>query len=158
MSFAGDGDLLSHISMQFETLHGAPSMSDPKCGQTRPDYRGFDPQAVAVFLRRRHPRDTAGWVASTSGVKFETARNWLRGRAAPNALHLLALAGAYGPEFLTACWPAAPAWLDAAARGEAARQTRADIAALHARLEAIEEPRGEERASATGNVSRGEEG
>jgi hypothetical protein len=93
-----------------------------------------DPARVAAFLRGRFPVKTAECVAAETGVAAETVRQWLKGVARPGFPHLLALIGAYGPEFLSAMFPNAPRWLEAARRAERQRELEAELAALAARL------------------------
>ena len=106
-----------------------------KRGQASPK---FDIEAVATFLRRRHPANTADMVADATGISAKTVRNWLAGTNEMRALHLIMLVGEYGPDVLAAAWPEAwgqlPGWLDAA-------QIEAEHAALDAEMQRIENRR-----------------
>lgn len=74
------------------------------------------------FLRAKHPRDTAAYVAADTGIPIESVENWLQGRAFPRAKHQFALIAAYGPSVFAAMMPFAPRWLDEAVRAERLRE------------------------------------
>lgn len=93
-------------------------------------------ERVVQFLRSRHPAKTADNVAAETGIPFGTIAKWLERSSPPGTVAILRLAAAYGPEFLLAAYPKAPAWLDAAARAQR-------LAALDAQLAALEAERSE---------------
>ncbi|MGE0845518.1 MAG: hypothetical protein AB7L41_04560 [Flavobacteriaceae bacterium] len=136
-------------------------MSDPIPGQPCPEKRATLPRkglpalagrlgariagalvdgpALAAFLRRRHPFDTAWKVADVTGIPMETVRNWLRLRAAPSASNFWTLAEHYGPDLVAASVRHAPGWLDTACRAEEHRRLSAELQDLQARLRELEE-------------------
>ena len=87
------------------------------------------------FLRRRHPAKTASAVvAATDGrLKEHQVQRWLEGASAPSGAALVTLISAYGPEFLAAITPHAPAWLDAACRTAQVARIEQEIAELQAK-------------------------
>src|SRR6185295_17804437 len=86
---------------------------------------------VVEFLRARHPVKTADNISAETGIGAWTIAKWLERASVPGGIAILRLAAAYGPEFLLAAYPKAPAWLDAAARAQR-------LAALDAQLAALE--------------------
>jgi hypothetical protein len=74
------------------------------------------------FLRSKHPRDTAAYVAAETNIPIESVENWLQGRAFPRAKHQFRLIAAYGPSVFAAMMPSAPRWLDEAVRAERLRE------------------------------------
>jgi hypothetical protein len=111
-------------------------MSDPKLVK-------FNPESLAAFLRRIHPAKTADCVAVDTGVAAETVRGWLKSASRPGCKHLLALIGAYGPEFLVAMFPNAPRWLRAVQRAERQSELESELAAVRAGLADLKRPRDE---------------
>lgn len=113
--------------------------SRPDRGQNRPDelINGIDVAALGDVLRKRWPFDTAGYASVATGIKYETVRNWLKGRCAPNQAHLLRLLGVLGPDGLKEVWPDAPPWLDFAALDAKEAELRQVAADANARIEAI---------------------
>ena len=90
---------------------------------------------VQSFLRRRHPAKTAlSVVAATDGrLKDHQVQRWLEGASAPSGAALMTLISAYGPEFLAAVFPSAPAWLDAACRDAQITRLEKEIQELQAK-------------------------
>lgn len=89
---------------------------------------------VVHFLRARHPSKTADNISAETGINAGTVSKWLERASVPGGIAILRLAAAYGPEFLLAAYPKAPAWLDAAARAQR-------LAALDAQLAALQDER-----------------
>lgn len=110
----------------------------------------FNPDRLAGFLRRLHPAKTADCVAADTGVAAETVRGWLKSSARPGCNHLLALIGAYGPEFLVAMFPNALRWLEAAQLAERQSELEAELASVSASLADLEGRRDEQGMAATG--------
>lgn len=76
---------------------------------------------ACAFLRRLYPARTVdNVVADLSGwsVKPATIAKMLERQTAPGTVLWAALTCTYGPEFLAAVLPHAPAWLDAAHRAQ----------------------------------------
>jgi hypothetical protein len=92
-----------------------------------------DPEKVGRFLRKVHPVNTAAEVSVKTGIPTRTVQRYLAScPVVPSGGALLRLIFAYGPEFLAAILPDAPAWVDRA-KAEERR------AALEAERMAIEE-------------------
>lgn len=102
-------------------------------------YWEIDPKVlgdlVQSFLRRRHPAKTAASVVAATDcrLKEHQVQRWLEGASAPSGSALVTLIGAYGPEFLAAVFPSAPAWLDAACRDAQIARIENEIAELQAK-------------------------
>lgn len=103
----------------------------------------FDSVALAAFLRRRHPHCTAGYVAAATGIAETTVKEWLAAcpRCRPSTTHFLRLAGRYGFALITACWPAAPGEIKAAAQASTVAAIEGEMAVLRQRLAALEAER-----------------
>lgn len=95
-----------------------------------------DFSALAAFLRRACPNATVKTVAQLAGVPVATADNWLQLRAKPSGSHLLALAAAFGPAVLAACYGAPPDWITEAVKAQR-------LAALDAQIRELERQRHE---------------
>lgn len=128
----------------------AKNVSAPTFGQNRPEkgqsrpgglINGIDVAALGRVLRGRWPFDTAGYASVATGINYETVRNWLKARCAPNAAHLVRLTAVLDADEIKTFWPDAPPWLDfAALEAEEARLRKvADDA--NARIEAIRSER-----------------
>jgi hypothetical protein len=111
-------------------------MSDPNLGKLSQNERQF---FLVEFLRRRAPVKTAETVADETGIAVETVRGWLNKGGRPGFAHLIALIGAYGPEFLVATMPDCPAWLDEAHAAEQARALDRQFQQLAAKRAALGE-------------------
>ncbi|MCA0401317.1 MAG: hypothetical protein LCH38_10935 [Proteobacteria bacterium] len=98
------------------------------------------PERCAGFIRRRHAAKPAEQVEAETGgrVRAEQVRKWLAGGSAPGAGALLAMIGAYGPEFLATLMHSPPAWLDGAARAGRLAAIEADLARLKAEIEEMQ--------------------
>lgn len=94
-------------------------------------------ERIIAFLRQRHPYKTADNVSAEAGVPAGTVQKWMDRGSAPSAFAVFRLLGAYGPEFASAVFTNAPAWLDRAVREERAAVLKAEIAALEAKLETV---------------------
>lgn len=94
--------------------------------------------SLSTFLRRMHPRDTAGHVEAETGIAAATVEKWLCHASLPQARQLARLIGAYGPSALAALFPQAPRWLDDAVRAERLRHLEAQSALLVAEREALQ--------------------
>jgi hypothetical protein len=92
---------------------------------------------IELFLRRRHPSKTVANVAAETGCTTHQVGKWLEGASAPNGAAMTALIAAYGPEFLAAVMPDAPAWLDAALQAERRAQIDAKIAQRRREIEEL---------------------
>lgn len=90
---------------------------------------------VVDFLRTRYPQKTAEHVSADTGIAIATVGKWMERASVPGGVAIIILTSVYGPEFLNAIMHSPPAWLDEAARSEAQRRLRAEIAALQAKLE-----------------------
>lgn len=73
---------------------------------------------TAKFLRALYPTATAANVAADSGIPAGRISKWLIGASGPRIDDTIALTLAYGPDFLSAVLPNAPAWLDRCVRAE----------------------------------------
>lgn len=100
---------------------------------------GVDGEALARFLRRRHPRNTAGYVAAATQIPEATIKDWLLLRCRPSSANLMRLAEtpAYGVALMEACWRRCPDFIAEAALHAEASRLRGEIAAAQARLDAI---------------------
>jgi hypothetical protein len=96
----------------------------------------FEARANA-WLRGRHPGKTAECVAADIGISVNTVRKWLSRESRPNAVAVFRLIAAYGPEFLAAVYPKAPAWLSSIVRAERLASLDAEIADLQAAREVL---------------------
>ena len=105
----------------------------------KPDLDNFENSRIAAFLRTRHPTKTAECVQAEADIPADTVRQWLKGVSRPGFVGLLSLIGAYGPEFLAAALPNAPAWLEGAVREQRRVALDAERAALMRRLGEIED-------------------
>lgn len=90
------------------------------------------PDRAVAFIRRLYPTKTADCVAADTGLSAQTVRRWLEGVAKPSWAGFSRLIFAYGPAFLIAVYPNAPAWLDDAHR----RERLAALEAAQARIQA----------------------
>lgn len=90
------------------------------------------PERAIAYIRKLHPSKTADHVAADTGISPDTVRKWLEGVAKPSWVAFSRLIFAYGPSFLTAVYPKAPAWLDDAHR----RERLAALEAAQARIQA----------------------
>jgi len=89
------------------------------------------------WLRKRHPIKTAESVSAETGLPVPTIRKWLSRESRPGAVAVFRLIGAYGPEFLLAVYPKAPAWLSPIVREQRLAKLDAQIEALKAEREAL---------------------
>lgn len=92
---------------------------------------------VVDFVRSMHPQKTALCVSAETGISAKTVAKWLERVSSPGGLAVLQLTAAYGPEFLVAVFPTAPAWLSAAHRAERAAQIERRLASLQAERDAL---------------------
>ena len=101
---------------------------------------GIDGEALALFLRRRHPHGTAGYVAAATGIAEATIKDWLQQRCRPSTSHFLRLIAAapYGLPLMEACWSDAPPSIRFAAESETLFHLRAERARLERRIAAME--------------------
>lgn len=106
------------------SVHDFESRNGPSLGER-----------VVAFLRRRHPLKTADHVAAATGIPVNTVKTWLQRASAPDAEGYTALWIAYGPDFLgVLAGGRAPTWLVDLRRAHDAKQLKAEIAALEAKL------------------------
>ena len=82
------------------------------------------------FLRALYPRDTAKNVARDIGVQVGTIEKMLERQSNPSWGLGIAMMLHYGPDFIAAVSPHAPAWLSRAVRAER-------LARMEARAEAL---------------------
>lgn len=82
------------------------------------------------FLRRLYPTQTAANVSADSGIPATRISKWLIGASGPRIDDTVLLTTVYGPDFLHAVLPNAPAWLDRAVRAERAAKLDQKINAL----------------------------
>lgn len=94
-------------------------------------------ERVIAYLQRRYPTKTPESVEADTGIKAATVQKWIVRRSAPGFAAMFRLLCAYGPELLCVALDNPPAWLDEAARAEEAKNLKAQIAALNAKLEAL---------------------
>lgn len=94
-------------------------------------------ERVVSFLRSLHPAKTADHVAADTGVSVNTVAKWLERSSVPGGLAILRLAAAYGPEFLVAVYPSAPAWLRETHRQHRIAQLTQQQEALKRELEGL---------------------
>lgn len=92
---------------------------------------------VSAYLRRLYPERTAANVAADTGIKAPTVAKWLEQESAPNGIAMLVLVAIYGPDFLGAVMPKAPAWLDETQRLSEAGALAAELDKIQARLDAV---------------------
>jgi len=86
---------------------------------------------VDAFLRAKYPSKTGEHVCADIGVPATTVQKWMERGSAPNALAIVKMISAYGPEFLAAVMgDSAPQWL----RPEYHVTRRAEIAKQMAAL------------------------
>ena len=111
--------------------------SHRRASQLTPASQTIVAERIIAFLRRLHPLKTADNVAVETGVPAGTVQKWLDRGSAPSAFAVFRLMGAYGPEFASAVFTSAPAWLDRAVREERAAQLKSEIAALEAQLAGV---------------------
>ena len=95
------------------------------------------PERALEFLRGIYPSKTADNVSFDTGIPSDTVRKWLEGAAKPSWAGLSRLIFAYGPAFLVAVYPKAPAWLDEADRRERQEALRAEQLRIQAQLDAL---------------------
>lgn len=74
--------------------------------------RSFNSDALAMFLRRLHPSNTAAHVSSRIGVPIGTVQNWIDRKASPNVESFVRLVTAYGPECLRYASTNPIGWVD----------------------------------------------
>lgn len=122
-------------------------MSDPIFGDVSPRRRDaarrprIDLEAMRTYFRRWRPRDTAWEVAQRAGLPVDTVASWFKvcRSVRPSSDNFYALAIAFGPGFVAAVWPDAPAYVVAAARDQEIEQLRAEIAERLGRLDQLEQ-------------------
>lgn len=95
------------------------------------------PEKAVDFIRAKYPMKTAESVAADTGVGVETVKKWLDGSVRPSWDGIFALICAYGPAFLVAVYPSAPAWLDEAHRRERQDALRAEQRRIQSQLDAL---------------------
>lgn len=95
------------------------------------------PEKALEFLRGIYPSKTAENVSYDTGIPSDTVRKWLEGVAKPSWAGLSRLIFAYGPAFLVAVYPKAPAWLDEAHRRERQGALRAEQRRIQEQLDAL---------------------
>ncbi len=96
------------------------------------------PDRAVAFVRRLYPTKTADCVAADTGLPVQTVRRWLEGVAKPSWIGFSRLIFAYGPAFLAAVYPRAPAWLDDARRRELQAELRAEQQRITEQLAALD--------------------
>ena len=94
-------------------------------------------ERMIAFLRQRYPVKTADNVAVDLGCSAETVAKMIERVATPNAVTFGRMILAYGPAFLVAVYPKAPAWLDEAHRRERQEALRAEQRRIQEQLEAL---------------------
>jgi hypothetical protein len=94
----------------------------------------FDREGFAAFLRSLYPRDTAANVADDVEISDRTVDNYLNLTATPRGPVFARFIKRYGPAFLRAVMPNAPAWLDDATAAEELRQAEENLARVKARI------------------------
>lgn len=95
-------------------------------------------ERVVSFLRSIHPVKTTESVAAETGISSSTVAKWLERSSVPGGLAILRLAAAYGPEFLVAVYPKAPAWLRDSHRRYRIEQIERQQEALERELEGLQ--------------------
>ncbi len=95
------------------------------------------PDRAVAFIRARYPVKTAEHVSADIGLPVHTVKRWLEGVAKPSWTGLSRLIFAYGPAFLVAVYPKAPAWLDEAHRRERQDALRAEQRRIKEQLDAL---------------------
>lgn len=109
--------------------------SSPKHGQRSAVFGQLSlGERCARFLRQMHPARTADNVAADTGLKAETIAKMLQRQSDPSGLALALMIAAYGPDFLGAVLPRAPAWLQADRRAADVTAAIAELDAIKARL------------------------
>jgi hypothetical protein len=91
-------------------------------------------ERVSAYLRRLYPSRTADQVAADTGIKTATVAKWLERESVPNGVAMLLLLTAYGPDFMGAVLPRAPAWLKAERRAADVSDVLAELERLKAKL------------------------
>lgn len=94
-------------------------------------------ERMIAFLRKRYPSKTAENVALDLGCSPETVAKMMERVTTPNAVTYGRLIFAYGPAFLVAVYPKAPAWLDEAHRRERQDALRAEQRRIQEQLDAL---------------------
>jgi hypothetical protein len=94
-------------------------------------------ERIVSYLRSIYPTKTAECVAADTNISAATVRKWFGRESTPNGFAVFRLIGAYGPEFLVAVFPSAPAWLSAAHQSEKAARLQRQMDALKAEMEAL---------------------
>ena len=138
------------ISRQFVTVGAsvcAPSTSARSDVAMRQSWvsvgqkRGLLPtdvgQRLVHFLRSLYPSGTAKNVARDTGLTVASVEKLLERQSAPNSAGFVAFTLAYGPDFLGAVLPRAPAWLDRAMRAERQADLENKIEAAQRELEEL---------------------
>lgn len=95
------------------------------------------PERALDFLRILYPQKTADHVSYDTGIPADTIRKWFEGVAKPSWAAFSRLIFTYGPSFLIAVYPEAPAWLDEAHRRERQEALRAEQRRIQEQLEAL---------------------
>ncbi|MBN9453227.1 MAG: hypothetical protein J0I42_14865 [Bosea sp.] len=95
------------------------------------------PEKALDFLRGLYPSKTIENVAYDTGIPSDTVRKWFEGVAKPSWAAFSRLIFAYGPAFLIAVYPKAPAWLDEAHRRERQEALRAEQRRIQEQLDAL---------------------
>ncbi|MGO4171589.1 hypothetical protein [Bosea sp. TAF32] len=106
-------------------------------GKISPKSQKASPERAVEFIRNLYPSKTAENVAYDTGVGAETIKKWLDGTARPGWDGIWPLIFAYGPSFLKAVYPKAPAWLDEAHRRERQESLRAEQRRIQEQLDAL---------------------
>lgn len=94
-------------------------------------------ERIIEFLRKRYPAKTADNVAADLGCSPETVAKMIERVSTPSVLTFGRMIMAYGPAFLVAVYPSAPAWLDEANRRERQDALRAEQRRIQAQLDAL---------------------
>lgn len=94
-------------------------------------------ERIITFLRLRYPTKTADNVAADLGCSPETVAKMMERVATPNAVTFGRMVLTYGPAFLIAVYPKAPAWLDEAHRRERQEALRAEQRRIQEQLDAL---------------------
>jgi hypothetical protein len=100
--------------------------------------RTFVADRAIEFLRRLYPSKTADNVAADIGASPDTIAKMIERGTTPNAATFCRLIFAYGPAFLAAVYPRAPAWLDDARRRELQAELRAEQQRITEQLAALD--------------------
>ncbi|MCJ2143694.1 hypothetical protein [Methylobacterium sp. E-066] len=92
-------------------------------------------ERVASYLRSKHPKKTALYVASEIGVSAETVRKWLELGSVPNGAAMLALIRRYRMTFVDGVLGEdADSWIAELARQEEQERLEAEAAAIRKKL------------------------